>query len=117
MQKKSVLLFTLIAGLGIANLASATEAASAGRKIAFDRSEGNCLSCHAIPGDPEAESAGNIGPPLAMIKERYPDRAKLRAQIWDPTQANPRSSMPPFGKHRILSEQQIDQVVEYVQGL
>ncbi|MDD5242285.1 MAG: sulfur oxidation c-type cytochrome SoxX [Sulfuricella sp.] len=119
MQKKSALLFALIAGLGMANIAVAAETAAAmdGRKIAFDRNRGNCLSCHAIPNDPKAESAGNIGPPFIMMKERYPDRAKLRAQIWDPTQVNPRTAMPPFGKHRILTEQEIDQVVEYVQSL
>jgi L-cysteine S-thiosulfotransferase len=119
MQKKSALLFTLITGLGVANMALATEAATAmdGRKVVFDRTKGNCLSCHAIPNDPQVESAGNIAPPFIMMKARYPDRAKLRAQIWDSTQANPRTAMPPFGKHRILTEQEIDQVVEYVQSL
>jgi len=119
MQKKSVLLFALIAGLGIASVAAATEATMKmeGRKIVFDRKKGNCLSCHAIPNDPKAESAGNIAPPFIMMKARYPDRAKLRAQIWNSTQANPRTAMPPFGKHRILTEQEIDQVVEYIQSL
>lgn len=119
MQKKSLLILSLIAGLGIANLALANEAATTleGRKIAFDRTKGNCLSCHGIPNDPKAESTGNIGPPFIMMKERFPDRAKLRAQIWDPTQVNPRTAMPPFGKHRILTEQEIDQLVEYVQSL
>lgn len=117
MQKKSVLLLTLIAGLGIANMGLAAEAVMDGRKIALDQAKGNCISCHAIPNDPKVESAGNVGPPFIMMKERFPDRAKLRAQIWDSTQANPRTAMPPFGKHRILTEQEIDQVVEYVQSL
>ena len=88
-----------------------------GRDIAFDNKKGNCLSCHAVPNDPKAVAAGNIAPPFIMMKERYPDRAKLRAQIWDSTQANPKTAMPPFGKHHILSEQEIDLVVDFVQSL
>lgn len=88
-----------------------------GRDIAYDRTKGNCLSCHAVPNDPKAVSPGNIAPPLVMMKARYPDRAKLRAQIWDATQANPKTAMPPFGKHNILNEQEIDLVVDFVQSL
>ncbi len=119
MRKKSTLLFALIAGLGIANLSMAVEAAKepAGRTVAFANAKGNCLACHAIPSDPKAMSPGNIAPPFIMMKERFPDRNKLRAQIWDSTVANPRTSMPPFGKHQILTEQEIDQVVEYIHSL
>ena len=119
MRKKSTLMFALIAGLGIANLSMAAEDAKepAGRMVVFNKAKGNCLACHAIPNDPKAESPGNIGPPFIMMKERFPDRNKLRAQIWDSTVANPRTSMPPFGKHQILTEQEIDQVVEYIYSL
>jgi sulfur-oxidizing protein SoxX len=48
------------------------------------------------------------------MQARYPDPAVLRAQIWDSTAANPVSIMPPFGKHAVLSEQEIDQVVAFV---
>lgn len=119
MRNKSTILLALVAGLGISSMAAADDAAKPlpGRDVVFDRSKGNCLACHAIPNDPKAESPGNIAPPFIMMKERYPDRAKLRAQIWDSTQANPKTSMPPFGKHRILTEQEIDQVVDYMQTL
>jgi sulfur-oxidizing protein SoxX len=119
MRKKSSLMFALIAGLGIANLSMAAESAKepAGREVVFNRMKGNCLSCHAIPNDPKAESPGNIGPPFIMMKERFPDRDKLRAQIWDSTVANPKTAMPPFGKHKMLTEQEIDQVVEYIHSL
>src|SRR5674476_625978 len=113
---KSTILFSLIATLGLANMASAEEQAD-GRSLAFDNKKGNCLACHAIPGDPKAEAAGNIGPPLVNMKERYPDRAKLRAQIWDATAVKPDSVMPPFGKNKILTEPEIDLVTDYVQGL
>lgn len=32
------------------------------------------------------------------MKERYPDRAVLRKQVWDASAINPKSIMPPFGK-------------------
>jgi sulfur-oxidizing protein SoxX len=52
-----------------------------------------------------------------MMKMRYPNKAKLRAQIWDATKANPDTVMPPFGKHRIMSEAEIDKVTEFIYSL
>jgi sulfur-oxidizing protein SoxX len=51
------------------------------------------------------------------MQTRFPDKAKLRAQIWDSTKANPNSMMPPFGRHKILSEDEIDKVVEFIYTL
>lgn len=87
---------------------------AAGREIAHDVYLGNCLACHRIPGDPSAVSLATIGPPIVDMRKRYPDRAALRAQIWDPTQRNPRTVMPPFGKHGVLSAREIDLVVDYI---
>lgn len=116
MRIKTTILFSLIASLGLASLSFAEEQTD-GRSLSFDRKMGNCLACHAIPGEPKIESPGDVGPPLVNIKERYPDRAKLRAQIWDATVANPDSVMPPFGRNKILTEQEIDLVTDYIQGL
>lgn len=85
-----------------------------GKQIAFDRKKGNCLACHQIEG---GDLAGNIGPPLVAMKARFPDKSKLRAQIWDSTKANPNTMMPPFGRHEILTESEIDKVVEFVYSL
>jgi sulfur-oxidizing protein SoxX len=85
-----------------------------GKAVAFDRKLGNCLACHAIE---DGTLPGNIGPPLVAMQLRFPDKAKLRAQIWDATVANPSSIMIPFGRHRVLTEEQIDQVVEYIYTL
>ncbi len=82
-----------------------------GRQIAFSRKKGNCLACHMIEG---GDLPGNIGPPLIAMKARYPDKAKLRAQIWDATAVNPESAMVPFGRLQVLSEEEIDKVVEFV---
>tara|TARA_B100001079_G_C16315319_1_gene472035 strand:+ start:543 stop:890 length:348 start_codon:yes stop_codon:yes gene_type:complete len=80
-------------------------------EVTFGRKAGNCLACHMIPG---GNLPGTIGPPLLAMKARFPNKADLRAQIWDATVKNPHTIMPPFGKHGILTEGQIDQVVNYI---
>ena len=85
-----------------------------GKAIAFNRMQGNCLACHYIEG---AELTGNYGPPLIAMKIRFPDRDVLRAQIWDATTKNPDTRMPPFGRNRILTEEEIDLVTDYIQSL
>jgi len=98
--------------------ATAAEGASSvvekGKAVAFDRKKGNCLACHMMD---DGTLPGNIGPPLVSMKLRFPDKAKLRAQIWDATVANPNSIMIPFGRTKVLSEEEIDQIVEYVYTL
>ncbi|OFZ69020.1 MAG: sulfur oxidation c-type cytochrome SoxX [Betaproteobacteria bacterium RBG_16_56_24] len=115
MRIKTTILFTLAASLCMASVGFAAE--EDGKSVAYNRAKGNCLACHAIPSDPKAESPGNIGPPLMSMKARYPDRAKLRAKIWDATATNPDSVMPPFGRNKIMTEQEVDLVTDYIQGL
>ena len=100
----------MLAGISVAS----ADAIAEGKKIAFDRKKGNCMTCHIMAG---STLAGNIGPPLVAMKARYPDKAKLRAQIWDATAANPDTIMPPFGLHRIMTDEEIDLVTEYVHSL
>jgi len=83
----------------------------AGKEVAMTRSKGNCIACHMIPG---GEAPGAIGPALVAIQTRYPTKADLAEQIWDPTIKNPGVVMPPFGKHGILNDQEFVDVVEYV---
>ncbi len=85
-----------------------------GCALTFSRRHGNCLGCHSIAGGTQP---GNIGPGLVAMKARFPDRAVLRAQIWDATVKNPNSMMPPFGKHSALSEGQIDKITDFVHSL
>jgi len=96
-----------------ASAADAT-AIEKGKAVAVDRKKGNCLACHAMD---DGTLPGNIGPPLVAMKARFPDKAKLRAQIWDATVANPNSIMPPFGRHRMISEEQVDQITDYIYTL
>jgi sulfur-oxidizing protein SoxX len=92
----------------------AATAAEEGKALAFDRKKGNCLACHMIEG---GDLAGNIGPPLLAMQQRFPDRTQLRAQIWDSTVKNPQTMMPPFGRHRILTEDEIDKIVDFLYTL
>jgi len=88
-----------------------TDAVTQGGCIAINRRKGNCAGCHFING---TASSGDIAPPLVQMNRRFPDKAKLRAQISEPRKANPDSVMPPFGPHKILSQDEIDKVTEWV---
>ena len=96
-------------------LAAATAAAQSpgldGRALAFDRGKGNCLSCHQIAG---GDLAGTIGPPLADMKSRFPDRKELIAAVTDETTRNPQTVMPPFGRDLVLSDQEIQAIVDFL---
>jgi len=85
-----------------------------GKAVSYDRKKGNCLACHAMD---DGTLPGNIAPPLIAMKARFPDKAKLRAQIWDATVANPNTIMIPFGRHKALTEEEIDQIVAYIYTL
>ena len=99
--------------LGIATLAASAAAAapSSGEQLAFDRGKGNCLTCHDITG---GDSPGNVGPPLHDMKKRFPDRAELIAIISDETKRNPQTVMPPFRRNLILTDQEINAIVDFL---
>lgn len=106
--------FALVAlALASANLAHAQSGAADGQKLAFDRSKGNCLTCHEITG---GDLPGTIGPQLKDLKTRY-DRNELVAIVSDETRRNPLTVMPPFGRNRILTEQEINAIVDFLQTL
>ena len=110
----SALLICSLTFLNVTSVNADEATIAAGKKIAFNRKKGNCLACHIMAG---GLLAGNIGPPLIMMSARFPDKLILRAQIWDSTANNPNSIMPPFGRHNILSESDIDKIVEFVYSL
>lgn len=109
----AILSIGVLAPVGVIH-AAGSKVIEEGKALAFDRKKGNCLACHLIAG---GVSPGNIGPPLVAMKARFPDKAKIRSQIWDATALNPESSMPPFGKHGALSADEIDKIVEFIHTL
>jgi sulfur-oxidizing protein SoxX len=107
------LAFTVGAVL-VACPARAQSSVAEGQEIAFDRSKGNCLTCHVIKG---GDLPGSIGPELTDIKHKYPDRKVLVAILNDETKRNPLTVMPPFGRNRILTEQEINAIVDFLESL
>ena len=85
-----------------------------GKKLAFDRGKGNCLTCHAIKG---GDLPGTIGPELKDIKTKYPTATSSSRSSADETKRNPQTVMPPFGRNRILTEQEINAIVDFLQTL
>ncbi len=85
-----------------------------GKNIAFTRSKGNCLACHYVQG---GTLTGNTGPALIAMKQRFPDRKKLVLQVTDARTNNKNTFMPPFGAHGILTEQEIQLVVDWLYTL
>ena len=112
MRLRELLLIALCGGGP--SLVWAESLVSQGQKIAFDPLKGNCISCHTLP---DADMSGNIAVPLIAMKSRFPDKSVLRENVWDQTQFRPFAMMPPFGKFEILTEQEIDAVVEYLYTL
>lgn len=98
-------------------VAQASDAASieAGKKLTFSKKKGNCLACHAMKG---GNLAGTIGPMIVAMKLRYPDRQKLVDKLWGkPGTEVQDSMMPPFGKNGILTDKQINKIVDFIYEL
>jgi len=113
MKSAVMLALALLAGMAV-DPARAQSAVGEGRTLAFDRGKGNCLTCHEIKG---GDLPGTIGPALKDIKSKYPDRNELVAILTDETKRNPLTVMPPFGRNRILTEQEINAIVDFLQTL
>ncbi|HKQ31016.1 MAG TPA: sulfur oxidation c-type cytochrome SoxX [Burkholderiales bacterium] len=80
--------------------------------VAIERAKGNCDACHAVPG----AASSNIGPPLAGVSRQLSD-SDLRARIQNPERFNPRTVMPPYGKHEILTPEEIDKLIAWLKTL
>ena len=90
--------------------------AKQGEKIAKTRKLGNCVACHYLPN---VESPGDIGPNLVDAMQEYTmaDREDVLQWVRDARKFNPHTIMPPFGTNKILTSQQIDDVVAYLYTL
>ncbi len=111
----------LAAGLSFSGAATAqddnglSDSAKKGKEIAFGRGAGNCLACHQMKG---GNLAGNIGPALIAMQARYPEREDLVAVLQDPRDKfGEQTIMPPFGANKILSDEEISHIVDYLYTL
>ena len=111
--RNSAPLLALLTSLAATASVHAQSAAAEGQKLAFDRGKGNCLTCHAIKG---GEYPGTLGPALSDLKSKY-KRDELVAIVFDETKRNPLTVMPPFGRNRILTEKEINAIVDFLQTL
>jgi sulfur-oxidizing protein SoxX len=99
-----------------------------GRTVALDRTLGNCLLCHAIPGTNE-RFPGDVGPDLKGVGARLA-AGQLRLRVVDSTRINAGAVMPAY--HRtadltrvapayrdrpVLSAQDVEDVVAFLATL
>jgi sulfur-oxidizing protein SoxX len=84
----------------------------------FTRADkGNCIACHQVPAGAGPATRADLGPKLEGARMRALGRERLRALLADPMANNPETLMPPFGRHRILDEAEIDRVIDYLYAL
>lgn len=70
--------------------------------LVASRSQGLCVLCHAVPGQPEAAS-GTLGPPLAGVGARL-SAEQLRQRLENPEQFNPDTVMPSYTRTQGLQQ-------------
>ena len=88
-----------------------TKVQQEGKRLVFTRSKGNCLACHQID---DGDMPGTVGPRLVNVKQMVPKRSVLFQHIWNETQFNPQTPMPPFGKNLILTKKEINEIIDYL---
>jgi sulfur-oxidizing protein SoxX len=108
---KRLLLIALLAAQGAVASDSSIEQ---GKALTFERGKGNCLACHSIE---DGELPGNLGPPLLAMKLRFPERENLKRQICDATIRDANTRMPPFCRHGILNEEEVELIIDYLYTL
>ncbi|MCX7152107.1 MAG: sulfur oxidation c-type cytochrome SoxX [Betaproteobacteria bacterium] len=119
----------VIVGDAIAvSLTGTTGDAQRGRAIVANRNVGLCLLCHSGPF-PEERFQGDLAPPLNGAGSRLSE-GQLRLRMVDSGRVNPASIMPAyfrtegltrvapaFAGKTVLSAEQVEDVVAYLQTL
>ena len=107
----------LLAALAAATAPAAHAQKDQGLEIFIRPDKGYCIACHQVPPQAGPATRSNVGPALAGARMRELGSAKLHQMLRDPQPANPDTIMPPFGKHHILDDREIDLVTEYLLAL
>ncbi|WP_299047217.1 sulfur oxidation c-type cytochrome SoxX [uncultured Tateyamaria sp.] len=100
-----------------------------GRKVFANRKQGNCLACHMNADLAEESFHGEVGPPMDGVADRW-TKAELRGIVTNSKMMFEGTIMPAFyvdsGYERplddfagqsILTAQQVEDVVAYLQTL
>ena len=110
-------LAALVLAAAAAALPAAAAPAPTGAELFARPDKGYCIACHQVPKGAGPATRSDLGPALEGRRMRELGRAALRAILVDPMGANPDTVMPPYGRHRILDDAEIDRVVDYLDAL
>lgn len=110
--KRAISGFFCVAVLAVATTPLfAANDVSEGKKLALEF----CVACHQFTGTTQA---GSLGPPLLVMKDRFPDRKRIYSIIYDPAVAiRPHTMMPPFGRNRLLDSDEINRIIDFLYSL
>jgi L-cysteine S-thiosulfotransferase len=98
-------------------VATVVEAQGPALPDAFARPDkGNCLACHELAA-PAGRPGGNVGPVLTGTRMRELGPARLRQLLDDPMRFNASTTMPPFGRHQILTGAEMDAITRVLPTL
>jgi sulfur-oxidizing protein SoxX len=86
--------------------------AKKGEAIAINIRYGNCIACHNLPN---GHMGGTIGPSLADYGKRGVPAEVTYQRIWDVRAFNPNAFMPLYGPNAVLTEQEIHDVMAFLQ--
>lgn len=112
------------------SLTGASGDAVKGRETFINRKQGNCLACHVNAEVKEQSFHGEVGPALDGVADRW-EEAELRAILVDSKQVlgeetimpsfyrlkNGARTMEKFAGKTILSAEQVEDVLAYLQTL
>ena len=116
-------------GVVMASLTGVAGDAANGRDVFKNRKQGNCLACHVNADMPEESFHGEVGPEMTGVADRW-STEELRAIVANSKMVFEDTIMPAFyqdagfertlekfeGKS-ILSAQQVEDVIAYLQTL
>ena len=86
--------------------------AKKGEAIAINIRYGNCIACHSLPNGNEG---GTIGPSLAQYGARGVPNETTYQRIWDVRVFNANAFMPIYGPNAVLTEQEIQDVMAFLE--
>ena len=85
--------------------------------VGINRDDVTRLKEMHLQGIPHREAFDLESSFFSQAELRFPDRERLRRQIVDASLSNRHSRMPPFGRHQILTAEEIELIMDYLYTL